>query len=211
MGLILKMQKGLRYFSLPAMERAASQVDIKTRGSEEHRLNLYQILFERIDMRSFSNLWYWIMLAVMWSSASHWVLGVPFDLITRARRQGGELQADLETMVRINTERMLFIARTSGVWSVGFMFFLLTTLCVLAGYYRVEFAQAVLLLLLPMTILALMSLRTAGLIEAGENTGDALHRRLTRHRMSTQALGMVSIFVTSLFGMWVNLYVGVAN
>jgi hypothetical protein len=193
------------------MERAASQVDIQTLGSEEQQLNLYQILLERIDMRSFSNLWYWIMLAVMWSSASHWVLGVPFDLITRARRQGGALQSDLETMVRINTERMLFIARTSGVWSVGFMFFLLTTLCVLAGYYRVEFAQAVLLLLIPMTLLALLSLRTAAMIEAGENTGDALHRRLNRHRMSTQALGMLSIFVTSLFGMWVNLYVGVAN
>jgi hypothetical protein len=174
-------------------------------------VNLYQILLERIDMRSFSNLWYWIMLAVMWSSASHWVLGVPFDLITRARRQGGALQDDLETMVRINTERMLFIARTSGVWSVGFMFFLLTTLCVLASYYRVEFAQAVLLLLIPMTILGLLSLRTATMIEAGENTGDALYRRLNRHRMSTQALGMASIFVTSLFGMWVNLYAGVAN
>ena len=66
-------------------------------------MNLYQVLFELIDMRSFSNLWYWIMLAVMWSSASHWVLGVPFDVISRARRQGGALQDDLETLVRINT------------------------------------------------------------------------------------------------------------
>ncbi|MEM9756043.1 MAG: component of SufBCD complex, partial [Pseudomonadota bacterium] len=30
-----------------------------------------------IDLRSFSNLWYWIVLAVFWSSASHWGLGVP--------------------------------------------------------------------------------------------------------------------------------------
>ncbi|MES2436293.1 MAG: component of SufBCD complex [Pseudomonadota bacterium] len=172
-------------------------------------MNLYQVLFELIDMRSFSNLWYWIMLAVMWSSASHWVLGVPFDLISRARRQGGALQDDLELLVRINTGRMLYIAQTAGVWLVAFLCFLLTALLVLAIYYKIEFAQAVLFLLVPMSILSMLSLRTAGLIEAGENAGDALHRRLVRHRITTQALGMVSIFVTSMFGMYANLYIGV--
>ena len=172
-------------------------------------MNLYQVLFELIDMRSFSNLWYWIMLAVMWSSASHWVLGVPFDLISRARRQGGALQDDLEVLVRINTGRMLFIAQTAGVWLVAFLGFMLTALLVLAVYYKVEFAQAVLFLLVPMSLLSMLSLRTAGLIVAGDNSGEALHRRLIRHRISTQALGMVSIFVTSMFGMYANLYIGV--
>lgn len=172
-------------------------------------MSMYQVLFELIDMRSFSNLWYWIMLAVMWSSASHWVLGVPFDVISRARRHGGEMQHDLETLVRINTGRMLYIARTAGVWLVAFLFFLISVLMVLGVWYRVEFAQAVLFLLVPMSILSLLSLRTAGLIEAGENEGDALHRRLIRHRISTQALGMVSIFITSMFGMYANLYIGV--
>jgi hypothetical protein len=172
-------------------------------------VDLYQVLVELIDMRSFSNLWYWIMLAVMWSSASHYVLGVPFDLITRARKQGGALQDDLEVLVRINTARMLYIARTAGVWLVAFLFFLISTLALLAGYYHVEFAQAVLFLLVPMTLLSLLSLRTAAMIEAGDSSGDALHHRLIRHRISTQALGMVSIFVTSMFGMWQNLHIGV--
>lgn len=172
-------------------------------------MNLYQVLFELIDMRSFSNLWYWIMLAVMWSSASHWVLGVPFDLISRAHRFGGAAQDDLETIVRINIGRILYISRTAGIWLVGFLFFVLSTLVVLATYYHVEFAQAVLLLLLPMSLLSLMSLRTAARIEAGENAGDALHRRLLRHRIATQALGMVSILVTSMFGMYANLHIGV--
>ncbi|WP_348523117.1 component of SufBCD complex [Cypionkella aquatica] len=160
-------------------------------------------------MRSFSNLWYWIMLAVMWSSASHWVLGVPFDVISRARRKGGDLQDDLEVLVRINTGRMLDIARTAGVWLVAFLCFILSALLMLAIWYEIEFAQALLFLLVPMCILSLMSLRTARMIEAGENAGTALHRRLVRHRISTQALGMVSIFVTSMFGMYVNLNIGV--
>lgn len=67
-------------------------------------------VFEVIDMRSFSNLWFWIALAVMWSSASHWVLGVPFDMVGRAAKNGGQAESDLEDLVRINANRLLFIA-----------------------------------------------------------------------------------------------------
>ena len=39
-------------------------------------------------------------------------------------------------------------------------------------------------------------------------TGDLLFKRLTRHRLYTQLIGMVSIFVTSMWGMYQNLYIG---
>ena len=162
-------------------------------------------VFEVIDMRSFSNLWFWIAVAVLWSSASHWVLGVPWDMIARARRHGGAAAADLETLAHINARRILFIGRVSGLWLAGIASFMLTGLAVLGFVYRIEFAQAVLLLLGPMTAVGLLTLRTARAIEAAEATGPDLWRRLTRHRMAVQALGMVSIFVTAMWGMWQNL------
>jgi hypothetical protein len=169
----------------------------------------YNVIFELIDMRSFSNLWYWIVLAVLWSTASQWVLGVPFDMISRAKRQGGAAQDDLETMVRINTGRMLYIARSTGPWLVAFWAFMLTMLVLLAFAYDVEFAQAVLFLYAPLSLLMFLSLRTALMIEAGEGQGDALHHRLRRHRLLTQLLGMIAIFVTSLFGMYQNMQIGI--
>lgn len=172
-------------------------------------MDWYNVIFELIDMRSFSNLWYWIVLAVLWSTASHWVLGVPFDMISRAKRFGGQAQDDLEIMVRINTGRMLFIARTAGSWLVAFWTFVATMLLLLGFVYHIEFAQAVLFLFFPFSILMALSLRTSLLIEAGENEGEGLHRRLLRHRISTQVLGMISIFVTSLFGMYQNMHIGV--
>ena len=83
-------------------------------------VDLYSSIFELIDMRSFSNLWFWIALAVMWSTASHWVLGVPFDMVLRAKRSGGVAEQDLEDLVRVNCNRLLFIARVSGLWILGF-------------------------------------------------------------------------------------------
>ena len=128
-------------------------------------MDIYSSIFELIDMRSFSNLWFWIALAVMWSSASHWVLGVPYDMVLRARRQGGQTEEDLEDLVRINTNRILFIARVSGLWILALACFLLTVLLLLGFVYDLEIAQALFLLGCPMSIVALISLSTARLIQ----------------------------------------------
>jgi hypothetical protein len=168
-------------------------------------VNWTQTVFEVIDMRSFSNLWFWIALAVVWSSASHWVLGVPFDLIQRAAKSGAQAQTDVEDMVRINVNRLLHIGRVSGMWLLGFVCFILTALAVLGFWYGIEFGQAVFLIAFPMSILGALSLSTARLIEAEAPTGPALHKRLVRHRIWTQFLGMVSIFVTAMWGMYQNL------
>lgn len=169
----------------------------------------YQTIFEVIDMRSFSNLWFWIALAVMWSMASHWVLGVPFDMVTRARKYGGEAETDLQTMVHINANRLLHIVEVSGLWLVGGAAFALTALALLGFYYQVELAQALLCLLLPMSLVGALGLRTAVRIKAESPTEGALYRRLMAHRMVTQGIGMISILITSLWGMWQNLRIGV--
>lgn len=169
----------------------------------------YEILFELIDMRSFSNLWYWIGLSVLWSTASHWVIGVPYDMVRRAQRHGGEAQRDLEDLVRINVGRILFIARMSGAWIVGTTFFFLAALFTLAAYYHVEFAQALLCLLFPMFLISLLSVRTALEFEAQGIVGRDVHRRLLRHRIVVQVIGMFSIFATAMFGMYQNMQIGV--
>jgi hypothetical protein len=171
-------------------------------------LDWYKTVFELIDMRSFSNLWFWIALAVMWSSASHWVLGVPFDLVLRARRQKGDAEQDLRMLIQVNVKRLVHIADVAGLLLVGITAFVLTTLAVLGFVYDIEFAQALLCLMAPMTLVAALSLRTAHLIDNGPDDVPAMIRRLARQRMTIQGIGMVSIFVTALWGMWQNLQLG---
>ena len=159
-------------------------------------------------MRSFSNLWFWIALAVLWSSASHWVLGVPFDMVARARKFGGQTEADLEALIRIYANRMSYIAHVSGLWLLGFTCFIITGLAVLGFGYRHEFAQALFLLGFPMTFVATLNMRLAHRIIELDSTGEELRQHLTRHRTIVQAIGMVSIFVTAIWGMYRNLSVG---
>ena len=172
-------------------------------------LQWYETIYELIDLRSFSNLWYWIGLSVVWSTASHWVIGVPYDLVRRARRFGGEAEADMRTLVRINVGRILYIMRMSGLWIMGLMFFMISGLLTLAIFYSVEFAQAVLFIFVPMCAVGALSVHTAsGIAAVGCDTPD-LYRRLHRHRMIVQTFGMVSIFFTAVFGMYQNMQLGV--
>lgn len=172
---------------------------------KECPLDLYSTVRELIDLRSFSNLWYWIGLAVVWSSASHWVLGVPLDMIQRAKKRGGVAMEDLQTLTHISCNRILYISSVSGLWMLGFSCFLLTGLAILGFYYGVEFAQAVFLLLFPMSIVGLISISTARLIREKNPEGLALVKQLMRHRIYVQLLGVVSIFTTAMWGMAQNM------
>jgi hypothetical protein len=172
-------------------------------------LDWTRLIFDLIDLRSFSNLWYWIALAVTWSTASHWVLGVPYDMVLRARRAGGQAETDLEDLVRINVNRILFIVGEAGLFLMILLSFSLTSLALLGFVYKVEFCQALFLIGAPMTLVAFMSVTTARHIEDGGDRGEALRRRLSLHRLGVQVIGMISIFVTAIWGMLQNFNISV--
>ncbi|SLN73406.1 hypothetical protein ROG8370_03598 [Roseovarius gaetbuli] len=173
-------------------------------------MDWYQNVFDLIDFRSFSNLWFWIALAVTWSTASHWVLGVPWDMAVRAHKgKNAQSIVDFEDMVRINTNRILFIAHESGLLLSGMVAFGMTVLVLLGFVYDNEFSQAVFLLGMPLTLVGLLSVRTATRIQAEALSGAALFKRLNRHRLIIQVIGVVSLFVTAMWGMYQNMNAGV--
>ena len=171
-------------------------------------MDLTTTIRDTIDLHSFSNIWFWIVLAAVWSQASYFGLGVPFDMLTRARRQGGAALRDVEEMVAINIRRMDYLVSTSGIWVLGLVAFLITVLVLLAVLYRIEFAQALVLLGLPMAVVGGLTVLTARRIQRQALGGEALLKRLMRHRLYIQLTGMVAIFVTAMWGMYQNLAVG---
>ncbi|WP_417253197.1 component of SufBCD complex [Celeribacter sp.] len=171
-------------------------------------MDIYATLFELIDMRSFSNLWYWIALAVLWSTTSHFVLGVPFDLALKAKRHGGERMRDFEDLVRINTRRVLNIAEVSGLLLTALAGAVISILAITGFVYDVEFSQAVFFMAFPMLFVAAINIRMAQRVREREISGEALVATLRRHRFYVQLIGMCAIFVTAMWGMYQNLVTG---
>lgn len=170
-------------------------------------MDWYTTVLELIDLRSFSNLWYWMAVAVLWSTASHWILGVPFDLVQRAARSGGQAEADLQDLIRINLNRIFYVIESSGLWLVCFVAAFHSTLVVLGFWYDVEFMQALFLLAFPMTVIGCLSVWTGQRIRKSAAEGALLRKFLTQHRLITQIIGVISIFITGIYGMAQNMLV----
>ncbi len=169
-------------------------------------MDFLDLVTEVIDLRSFSNLWYWIVLAILWSTLSHWTVGVPYHIVVRARRGDARADRDMVTLARINSERILSQTETSAPIFLGLAAFVVSALAVTGWGYGVEFAQAVFLLLFPALLVGGLSVLTARRLRA-EHYEDVA-RRLRIHRTYVQMLGVVFIFITAFWGMYTNIAVG---
>ncbi|QXT38338.1 component of SufBCD complex [Gymnodinialimonas ceratoperidinii] len=169
-------------------------------------LDFLDLLTEVINLRSFSNLWYWIVLAILWSSLSHWTVGVPFSLVARARRGDPQAEADMLVLARMNAERNVAYSETSGIFATAFSTFLLTGLAITGWGYGVEFCQAIFLLLCPSMIVVALAVWTSQRLKADDY--QHVSQMLRQHRLIVQLLGVVFIFITAFWGMYQNVNVG---
>ena len=150
-------------------------------------MDFFDLITEVIDLRSFSNLWYWIVLAILWSSMSHWTIGVPFHLVTRTRKGDAQAEVDLLVLTRMNAERNVAYAETSGTIAMGFSTFLLTGLFIIGWFYGVEFCQAIFLLLCPSMLVLALGVWTSQRLKA--DNYQHVPQILRQHRTNGLLLG----------------------
>lgn len=158
-----------------------------------------------IDLRTFSNIWYWLTVAVSWAVASHWLIGVPFDLLYRARKADPAHIADLEAITDVNVRRFTGLVDLAGPYLLGALIFMLTIIGMSGFYYGLELGQGLFILAAPLTVIMLMNIAVARDLRTHPLRGADLVRRLFRLRLWTQAIGMIAIFFTAMYGMWFNL------
>lgn len=171
-------------------------------------MSIFHTIFDLISMRSFSSLWYWIALAVLWSSVSHRVLGVPFDMVQRAARSGGQAEEDLIALTRINLDRLNNLTRDIGLVLAVVVSALLSFLLVTGFFYGAELAQALFWMAFPLTLVWMLNLRRASFLERALSDGAPaafVVEQLAKHRITVQAIGILAITLTTFWGMFQNL------
>jgi hypothetical protein len=159
-------------------------------------------LFYLIETNSFSSIWFWLLIAITWSSATHWVFGVPFDLVQKAVKEGGDAEARVHTLLKINVARLQNIQRIAGMIMVAVVSFLQTLFAALGFVYGSEFFQALFLLTFPLVFVGLITVTTARRLDHDLPTGKELYKLFRRTRLAIMFIGMASIFVTSMWGMF---------
>lgn len=153
-----------------------------------------------IELNTFTSAWYWLTVIVTWAIASNWLIGVPFDMLFRARKCAPQPIADLEALVDINVRRIVATNGVFGIAITALIAFVLSGLAVLGFAYRFELAQGLLVLGAPLTLIVIINMRLAHQLNNNPLGGSDLVRRLFVVRLWTQVIAMVSLFFTSMYG-----------
>jgi len=161
---------------------------------------------EVIGSRSFASIWYWIMLALVWTRTTHWTVGVPFDDAQLAHKQGGQAQTDFETMIEINVRKTINMFDSHNVFFTGLAAFLLATIFMLGFWFKIQFMQAGFLLLFPLAVVGALSLRLVHKWHEQPLFGDDLYHSYLLHRRIKQLIGANAMLFTAFWGVSQTLF-----
>ena len=158
-------------------------------------------LFELFRTESFYSIWYWLLTIGVWTQFCHRTIGVPYDMLLRAERLPA-VAAEVDALAGIVAARLAAIHRHLGAWLSAGAGFTLAALAVLGFSTGFEVAQAAFLLLLPLAVVALQTLRLATWITSRGATGRDLRRALARRRAWNQAVAIVAILTAAVVALF---------
>lgn len=176
-----------------------------------------------LGSRSFSSIWFWLVLIGTWSMVGRSVLGVPTEVLSRAHQAQGQGDGQGTAVITLLDWLSLILPRwrlgpREGAVFLGVTSFLITSLAVLGFGFGLEMAQALTLLLVPFWALFWMRVRLArrlvplvhaaqeGRAPVSQAAADAA-RAMIWHKRFVTILSMISVAVTALWGaLWTVLH-----
>lgn len=177
-----------------------------------------------LDSRSFSSVWFWLMLTVAWTLMGRSVLGVPHDVV-RGARQAPQSDApgdSPEALILLDWLSLVLprwrVAPTEAVWLISIASFALSALFFLGFGYGFEMAQALFLLIAPLAAVSLLNFYLARRLRAeliGAQTGQiapgmaaaTASRMMQRHRFFIAGLSVLVVAICAIWGaLWMILH-----
>ncbi|MFD1880983.1 hypothetical protein [Paracoccus pacificus] len=167
-----------------------------------------------LETRSFAAVWFWLFLVLCWSLMGRGVLGVPAEVIARARFPADGPDGDEARLLLLDWLSLTLPMRQTSpgvaVFALAAGGFVLAALAVLA-LLGVEIAQAGWLLLTPLAVTGVLRVRLAGrmqgLMEAAQTeqvppaeAAERAARALWSQRLITSVIGVIAMGVTAAWG-----------
>lgn len=149
-------------------------------------------MFTIFGTASFQNIWYWAFSVLAWTVATQRTLGVPYDMLLRARRDPDEVSR-VEWLARHAAGRVVSVSRQAGTAVAAAVGFVLAGLFVFGFLSNYELARAVFVLTFPLAMIGYSTLRLALSVEKHDLRGDVLVTVLARRRFWHQVVAVLAI------------------
>ena len=149
-------------------------------------------LIETFAAASFQSIWYWVLHAVVWTMACTRTLGVPLDMLHRART-APEIGARVDLLAGFAAARVGGVYDLLGVPLAALAGFVVAVLSVMGFGLGIEAAQAGLVLLVPLAVIGYSKLRLALAVRRRGLAGPELVLALARRRMWHQFIAVLAM------------------
>ena len=149
-------------------------------------------MFQFFAAASFQSHWYWVLHAVVWTLACYRTLGVPHDMLVRARRDP-EVAGRVDQLAHLACERVGGIFDSFGVPLAALAGFLLAGVFAMGFLSGIETAQAAFAILLPLAIIVYSKLRLALVVRGNGMAGPQLVLALSRRRVWHQFMAIAGM------------------
>ncbi len=159
-------------------------------------------IFEFLDYDTFLSIWYWALVIISWSLTCHYTLGVPFDVVVRADRMGGQYAQDCDQLALIHARRIDTVLRRGGPFIAGFSAFVLVSLATLGFWFGYDIATALFMIGAPIGLAGILGARLSLRVLVGMISGEQLRRMIAKRRFWDQVIGVCAIFITALISAW---------
>lgn len=144
-------------------------------------------MYQFLAAADFQSPWYWVLHVVVWAVACARTMGVPYDMVVRARRIP-EVAARVDLLAGLAAARIAGAADAAGPAIAAVTGFVLAGIGGLGFWTGIEAAQAVFFLLAPLAAIGCSQVRLATRIRGGDLAGPALVAALDWRRVFHQAI-----------------------
>ncbi len=151
-------------------------------------------MIETFAAASFQSIWYWVLHVVVWTLACYRTLGVPLDMLLRARRTP-EIAKRVDDLAHLSSARISGVYDLLGVPIAALCGFGLAMLLVIGFGLGMEMAQAAFVLLLPFGLISYSKLRLALAVRRYRIAGPRLVLELSRRRVWHQFFAILGMLV----------------
>ena len=149
---------------------------------------------------SFDSLWYWVLHVVVWTLACSRTLGVPHDMLLRARRDPAAAER-VDVLARLACERIGGTPTRSWMPLAAVAGFLLAAAGALGFGSGIETAQAAFAILLPLAVVSYSKLRLALAVRRKAMAGPELVLALARRRVWHQFIAICAMLAAAAVAM----------
>lgn len=157
-------------------------------------------MFALFRFDSFFSVWYWVLTVAVWTLVCHRTLGVPYDMILRARRLP-EVAGRVDALAHAAAARLGGVRDRAGAPLAALAGFVLAAVAALGFATGLEAAQAAFALLFPLTLVWLSTMRLAMTVRRHGLRGPDLRRFLARRRLWNQIIAIVAILCAAVLAL----------